>query len=474
MGNGQSSPLQQCLNTVCSGRGGCAGYPSDPLYQTSWVKPYNAAIKVTPIAVIRPNTADEVAAAVKCAVQCNVHVQAKSGGHSYGNFGQGGQDGSLMIDMANFKNFSMDTTTWQATFGAGIRLGELDKHLQKNGGRAMAHGTCPGVGAGGHATIGGIGPSSRMWGTALDHVLAVEVVTADGRVLTASERENSDLFWAVRGAGASFGVVTRFTVRTQPAPGNVVEHTYSFSFGKQHEMAPVYAAWQALVNDPGLDRRFSTLFIAQPLGAVITATFFGTKHEYEATGIPAKMPAGGSVHVKLVDWLGSLAHIAEKAALGLADTPTPFYSKSLALRQQDALSPDTIARLFNYTGSADAGTPLWTIIFDSEGGAINQVPVDSTSYPHRDKLIMYQSYVISLSLSDKNKKFAQDIHQIIQNGSSQAVTRYAGYVDPELGRAEAQQTYWGARLPRLRQIKQKWDPDNVFQNPQSVDPAEKY
>lgn len=84
MGNGHSTPLQQCLNTVCHGRSGCVGYPSDPFYQLSWVKPYNLAIEVTPVAVIRPNTADEVAEAVKCAVQSKVHVQAKSGGHSYG------------------------------------------------------------------------------------------------------------------------------------------------------------------------------------------------------------------------------------------------------------------------------------------------------------------------------------------------------------------------------------------------------
>ncbi|KID85109.1 FAD-binding, type 2 [Metarhizium guizhouense ARSEF 977] len=472
MGNGHSTPLQQCLNTVCHGRSGCIGYPSDPFYQLSWVKPYNLAIKVTPVAVIRPNTADEVAEAVKCAVQSKVHVQAKSGGHSYGNYGLGGQDGSLMIDMANFKNFTMDTTTWQATFGAGYRLGELDHQLHKHGGRAMAHGTCPGVGAGGHATIGGIGPSSRMWGTALDHVLSVQVVTADGHVRTASRDENADLFWALRGAGASFGIVTQFTVRTQPAPGHVVEYTYEFRFGSQHEMAPVFSAWQALANDPDLDRRFSTLFIAQPLGAVVTGTFFGTKREYEASGIHERMPAGGAASLRLTDWLGSLGHIAEKAALALSDLPTQFYGKSLALRREDALSADTVARLFNYTGAADAGTPLWTVIFDSEGGAINDVPAEETAYPHRDKLFMYQSYVIGLPLSDKNRRFAEGIHDIIQRGAPGANTRYAGYVDRELGRAEAQRAYWGDKLPKLGEIKARWDPGDVFHNPQSVAPAD--
>lgn len=83
MGNSGSS-LQTCLNAVCNGRSGCVGYPSDPLYQISWVKPYNLDIPVTPVAVIRPNTAKDVAGIVKCAAANDVKVQAKSGGHSYG------------------------------------------------------------------------------------------------------------------------------------------------------------------------------------------------------------------------------------------------------------------------------------------------------------------------------------------------------------------------------------------------------
>ncbi|KAG5920119.1 hypothetical protein E4U42_006308 [Claviceps africana] len=471
MGAGPSTPLQQCLDSVCNGRSGCVRYPGQPFYQMSWVKPYNKAIGITPAAVIRPNTADEVAEAVKCAAKQGVYVQARSGGHSYGNFGAGGQDGSLMVDMVYFKDFDMNTSTWQATFGAGYTLGELDERLDKHGKRAMAHGTCPGVGVGGHFTIGGIGPSSRMWGTSLDHVLEMEVVTADGQVRRANEKENPDLFWALRGAGASFAIVTKFTVRTQPTLDSVVEYVYGFNFGRQQDMAPIYESWQKLVNDPELDKRFSSLFIVQPMGAIITGSFFGTKKEYEATGIPAKIPSGGKLDFKATDWLGSIAHMAEKTGLVLSNLPNQFYSKSLALRQQDALSHETILRLFNYTGSADPGTLIWAIIFDSEGGAINEVPADSTAYPHRDKLMMYQSYVIGLPLRDKSKMFAQGIHDIIQAGSWGATTRYAGYVDPALGRLEAQQTYWGDKLPRLRQIKSKWDPNDVFHNPHSVDRA---
>ena len=89
----------------------------------------------------------------------------------------------------------MDNSTWEATVGAGTKLGVLDEKLHDAGGRAVAHGICPGVGLGGHATIGGLGPPSRMWGATLDHVVEVEVVTADGEIVKASENENMDLFW---------------------------------------------------------------------------------------------------------------------------------------------------------------------------------------------------------------------------------------------------------------------------------------
>ena len=129
--------------------------------------------------------------------------------------GLGGDNGAVAIDLVKLQEYSMDTNTWRATVGAGFRLGEVDKKLHETG-RAFSHGVCPDVGIGGHATIvrfphpsllsflvrstdfgfqGGLGPMSRMWGSCLDHIVEVEVVTADGKIQRASETQNSDLFW---------------------------------------------------------------------------------------------------------------------------------------------------------------------------------------------------------------------------------------------------------------------------------------
>lgn len=366
----------------------------------------------------------------------------------------------------------MDESDWTATFGSGYTLGDLDKELHSHGGRAMAHGLCPSVGIGGHATIGGIGFSSRKWGLALDHVLEVEVVTADGKIRRASHTENSDLFYGLMGAGASFGVITEFKVRTQKEPGSVIAYTYSISVGSSKEMGPVFRAWQDLVADPELDRRFSSLLILEPLGAIVTGVFYGTEEEYNATGIADRLPAGGVLKIKLMDWLASLAHNAETSSYAIAETPTPFTGRSLAFSREDLLKPDGIDNVFSWIDEANKGSLIWILYFDSQGGAIADYG-EGNAYPHRDKLFMYQSYVIGpFGVSDDSEDFVQGLNEQMEAAAPNAHTTYAGYIDSTLNRTAANELYWGDKLPKLRQIKKTWDPASVFRNPQSVEPAD--
>jgi FAD/FMN-containing dehydrogenase len=97
--------------------------------------------------------------------------------------------------MVNFQQFSMDNSTWQATIGSGTLLADVTSRLHAAGGRAIAHGTCPQVGIGGHATIGGLGPISRQWGAALDHVMGVEIVLANGTITRANATYNPDILF---------------------------------------------------------------------------------------------------------------------------------------------------------------------------------------------------------------------------------------------------------------------------------------
>ncbi|OCL13266.1 Glucooligosaccharide oxidase [Glonium stellatum] len=473
MGNTSSTAVGTCLSNAVSGNNALLAFPNKPLYQLTDVKPYNLDIPVTPAAVTYPQTADHVAAIIKCATKSNLKVQPRCGGHSYGNYGIGGVSGAIVIDLKNMQQFSMDTTTWTATIGGGTLLADVTKRLHDAGGRAMAHGTCPQVGLGGHATIGGLGPTSRMWGSALDHVEEVQVVLANSSIIRASQIENPDVFFALKGAGASFGVITEFKVRTEPEPGEAVQYSYSFNAGTTAEKATAFKSWQSLISDPNLSRKFASEVVIFELGMIISGTFFGSKAEFDALNIPSKLPQSNGVSITVFnDWLGLVSHWAEDLALQIAGgIPSAFYSKSLAFTPSDMIPASGVDSLFEFLDTANKGTALWFAIFDLEGGAINDVPMNATAYAHRDALFYLQTYAVDIGrVSTTTRNFVNGINQVIMKALPDVkFGAYAGYVDPEL--PNGQQAYWGSNLPRLEQIKRAIDPNDVFHNPQSVQPA---
>lgn len=150
-----------------------------------------------PSAVVYPTSAADVAAAVTCASQYGLHVSPISGGHSYSASGFGEANGTLVVNFANMTSVSVDNSTGLAYVQPGIRLGQMALDIFNDAGRALAHGTCPQVGAGGHTSFGGYGFGSRKWGLMLDQVVAAEAVLANGTIVNASATENTDLFWVI-------------------------------------------------------------------------------------------------------------------------------------------------------------------------------------------------------------------------------------------------------------------------------------
>lgn len=335
---------------------------------------------------------------------------------------------------------------------------------------------------------------SRMWGTTLDHVVEVEVVTANGSIIRANEQTNSDIFMVslfpylfipvlqltsssqgLRGAGASFGIVTEFVMRTHPAPGTVVQFSFTFLFSQNSTLlADAYLAWQSLVHDPDLDRRFGTELVVLGLGMIITGTFYGTEAEFAETGILSRLPSSNST-VTVTSYLASLTAWAEHEALYLSNAATPFYAKSLGLRQdQDVLSPENVTSLFTFLSSQDKGTLLWFIVFDASGGAVADVAMNTTAYAHRNKYMFYQSYAVDLlGLSDTTRTFLSDFHSELVGflpADDGGRGTYPGYVDLDID-GTPQVEYWESNLMVLETIKSKWDPTDLFHNPQSVKPA---
>lgn len=379
-------------------------------------------------------------------------------------------DGAVVIDLKHFQQFSMDRTTWRAKVGGGTLLGDLTKRMHDAGNRAMAHGTCPQVGIGGHATIGGLGPSSRMWGAALDHVEEVEVILADSSIVRASATQHPDVFWAIKGAGASFGIVTEFVCRTEPEPGEAVQFSFSFTSGSYASRAETFKTWQKFVSDPSLTRKFASEAIILGAGLLISGTYFGSKAEYDALELETRFPGNDSRAIIFKDWLGLVANWAEEVALRLVGgVPAPLYTKSLTFNGADLIPDEVIDKIFTYVENVDKGTSIWFIIFDLAGGAVNDIAQNATSYAHRDALFYLQSYAVDLNgVSDTTKKFLRGVNDTITNGMphSEDFGAYPGYVDPELVNGPLE--YWRTNLPRLQQIKSAVDPMDVFHNPQSV------
>jgi FAD/FMN-containing dehydrogenase len=378
--------------------------------------------------------------------------------------------------MKHFQQFSMDDSTWQATIGGGTLLGDVTKRLHENGKRAMAHGTCPQVGIGGHATIGGLGPTSRMWGSSLDHVEEVEVVLANSSVVRASEQQNADIFFAIKGAAAGFGIVTEFKVRTQAEPGEAVLYSYNFGGNDAKSKADAFKKWQKLISDPELSRKFASQFIlTEQFGAIVTGTFFGSQSEFDSLNITAHLPSHDESIVELKDWLGVVGHWSEDLALKIVGgIQSNFYAKSLAYTKDDIMPDDAVDKLLKYIDDTDKGDAVWFIIWDLEGGAINDVKADATAYGHRDTLFYHQTYAVNLlgKVNDKTKNFLKGVNDVVTDALPKSKKgAYAGYVDPALG-TDSASLYWGDNLERLQQIKAAIDPNDIFHNPQSIKPAQ--
>jgi hypothetical protein len=376
--------------------------------------------------------------------------------------------------MKHFSQFSMEESTYVATVGPGTSLGDLDTELYNSGNRAMSHGICPTIRTGGHLTIGGLGPTARQWGLALDHVEEVEVVLANSSIVRASNNQNQDVFFAIKGAAASFGIVTEFKVRTEEAPGLAVQYSFTFNLGTPYEKAKVVKDWQAFIAAENLTWRFYSNLNIFDGQIILEGIFFGSKQQYDALELEKKFPTSesGTVLV-LTDWLGMIGHGLEDTILRLVgDLPTWFYAKSLGFSPHTLIPDSAIDGLFDYVHKTNAGTLAWFVTLSLEGGAINAVPEDATAYGHRDVLFWAQLFVINPlgPISQTTYDFVDGLYDVLAQAVPESAEHaYLGCPDPRM--PDAQHAYWRSNLPRLEELKRELDPKDIFHNPQGVQVA---
>ncbi|KAF4888168.1 FAD-linked oxidoreductase sorD [Colletotrichum fructicola] len=457
--------------------------------------PFNVRIPYVPVSIAVPLNTEHIQAAVKCGRDNGVKVTPKCGGHSYANFGFGGEDGHLMLELDHMYNVTLDNATGIATVQAGSRLGHVASELYKQGGKAISHGTCPGVGSAGHVLHGGYGMSSHTKGLALDWLVGAKVVLANSTVVIASEAENADLFWALKGAGSSLGVASEFYFKTFDAPQQATNFLAVLQWDSQKSIDgfKVLQDWA----EEEMPRELNMRLFITPRFTNLEGMFYGNKTGLQDILDPLLTKLGGKLTTsQTTDWFGNLQHFGNGLALDQKDTykkasfflglthcrlanshqQENFYSSSL---YTDKLSDDQIESFVNYWyGAGKALKRDWWVQVDLHGGknsAITAIPANSSAYAHRDKLLLYQFYDrvdLSATCPEDGFSFLQGFRAKTTLGTEPGEQgMYFNYPDPNMEQDEAQTKYWGDNLARLQEFKAAVDPTEVFYFPQSVRPA---
>ncbi|KAH7139552.1 glucooligosaccharide oxidase [Dendryphion nanum] len=439
------------------------------------IKGFNNRVQFKPAAIAVPKTEQDVANAVSCGAKNSVKVTAKSGGHSYAAHGIGGEDGHLLVDMRNFNGVTVDQNAKTAIIGTAGRLGNVATALYNQGKQAISHGTCPGVGVGGLTLHGGYGLISRSKGLTLDNVLEATVVLANSSIVTASETQNSDLFWALRGAGAAFGIVTNFKFRTFTAPESNVYFNYAVNPSSASQLAQMINAIQDFTRFEQPAELNMRLFLSS--WTTFSGVYYGSRADFDRIIKPLlqKMGVGNpSGTVQTNGWLNTLTSFSNGPLAQPAnyDTRETFFSKSL---MPEYLQPAAVTALANYWNSnARNNNRQWYLLMDSHGGAssaITKTPFDSTSYAHRNATFKMQFYdrVASGNYDSSWFPFLNNWVKAIQDASpGQTHGMYINYGDTSLSVADAHSRYWLQNYDRLVRVKDVYDPKRVITGPQLV------
>ncbi|MDJ0345113.1 FAD-binding oxidoreductase [Streptomyces sp. H10-C2] len=455
---------------LAKGLAGALVRPDDSGYDASR-RLYNTRFDdLLPAAIAYVSSADDIRECLAFARGSrSVRLSIRSGGHSYAGWSSGGQD-HLVLDVSRLDAISATGTT--ATVGAGAKLIDLYSRLGDRG-RTVPAGSCPSVGVSGLTLGGGHGVLSRSYGLTCDSLTGATIITADGKQLDCDATANSDLFWALRGAGCgNFGVVTELRFATHPAPSVVTGYaTWPWS-----RAAAVVRAWQEWGPDQP-DEIWSSLHLDAPAGgspkvSVATLTT-GSRSDLASAMDRLSGSAGGgapSLSLRPRSYLEAMFSYAGCSDLSTAQCHLPpkgrlqretytarsdFYDHSLSPTGIQTLLTQ-VERLGSISGGG-AGSVALTAL----GGAVNRVDPGATAFVHRRSRFLAQ-YIASDALS--RTTWLDTLYEAMRRHASGSA--YQNYTDPAL--KDWRQAYYGSAAARLTELKKKYDPDRLFDFPQAL------
>jgi len=439
---------------AASVRGAVIG-PGDARYDSArWV--FNAMVDRRPALIVRCAEAKDVIRGVEFARTHGLPLAVRGGGH--GVAGNAVCDGGVMLDLSTLKGIRVDPTRRTAVAEPGLTLGEFDRATQAHG-LATTLGVVSVTGIAGLTLGGGIGWLNGKHGLACDNLLAAEVVTADGRLLTASATENEDLFWGLRGGGGNFGVVTSFTYQLHPI-GPVLAGGVTFSPGRIREAVRFYHQFASACPDE--------LSTVGSLGRDVDGhPIFSVGVCYSGPLVDGERVLGPlrSFDPLSVDTVGPMSYCALQSGNDAAFPPgRQHYWKASFLQD---LSDDAIEVLVSFV----AGMPsrFSSVGLQHMGGVASRVDPGATAFVHRAR--QYDFLILSQwadpSDAARNLAWTRDFFETMQPFLERGV--YANDLGEE-GEDRVRAAY-GANYPRLAELKAKYDPTNLFRLNQNVRPT---
>ncbi len=432
-------------------RPGASGYDQA---RTVW----NAMVDKRPALIARCADASDVMAAVRFGREHDLPPSIRGGGHNVA--GLAVSNGGLMIDCAPMKGIYVDPVRRIARAESGLVWGEFDGATQVHG-LATVGGVVSTTGIAGLTLGGGQGWLTGKHGLSLDNLLAVEMVTAEGTLIRASVEEHPDLFWALRGAGANFGVATAFEYRLHPVGPTVLGGMVLHPRARAREVLRFYREFAA--GQPDELTTYAAL-LTVPDGSPVVALVCCYAGPVEA-GETAVEPLRG-FGPPVVDLIGPMPYTAVQGLIGQGFPAGRLnYWKSTLLRE---IPDEVIEALTDYT--AQVPSPHTAIAIADTHGAYGRVASEATAYAHRDlpfDLVILASWT-DPSDTERNIAWTRGLYEAIRPYTPSGV--YVNDLDGDEAQGRVRDAY-GINYDRLTHLKRTWDPTNFFRANHNIAPT---
>ena len=428
----------------------------------------NGLIDRRPALIAHCTGVADVVAAVNFARERDLLLSVRGGAHNVS--GAGTNDGGLVIDLSAMRGVWVDPVTRTVRVQGGATWGDVDRETQLFG-LATTGGVVSTTGVGGLTLHGGFGWLRRKHGYSVDNLIEVEIVTAEGRVRTANETEHSDLYWAVRGAGSNFGVVTAFTFRLHPVGPTVA---FAAPFYPLEDAAHVLPSWRDFMAAAPEEVSSNALFWGIPAVEafplelhgravlILAAAYAGDAAEGERVLHPLR-----ELGTPLLDLSGSMPYTTLQAAF---DPFFPrgwlYYWKSRYLDRLDAEAVDAILRYAAERPSSDSLMALWHL----GGGAASQVPAEATAFGSRKApyMLSFDTTWTDPSETERNIAWTRSAWAAMARfGTGGVYLNFAGFGEEKEALVRAG---YGTNYERLEALKTEYDPGNLFRMNQNIRP----